>query len=80
MYVSLVMQKIPSRTILALTLTLTLDPRKWFLERAKRKAEKQSKYPGEDPKHLRIDSISENGYEGREKNRRINLNYKYIDK
>jgi len=37
-----------------------------------RKAEKQPTYPGEDPKYLKIGGISENGYEGRDKNRRTN--------
>lgn len=42
-----------------------LDLRKWLLELAIRKAEKQSSYPGEDPKTLRVDNTSVNGCEGR---------------
>lgn len=34
--------------------------KKWLLEHSIREVEKQPNYPGEDPKHLWIDSISEN--------------------
>lgn len=52
--------------ILNLTLTLTLDLRKWLTEHMIRKAEKQPSYPREDPKYLRTGSISENRCEGRD--------------
>lgn len=69
---SFVMQEILSHKIraLPLPLTLALDPRMWLLEHSIRKAEKQSNYLREDPKHLKIDSISEKGYEGREKKKK----------
>lgn len=45
------------------------DLRKWLDEHPIRKVEKESGYPGEDTKHLRIGIICENGCAGREKNR-----------
>lgn len=49
---------------------LTLDVRKWVPEHTIRKAEKQPTSSTEDPKHLRIGNISENGYEGRDKKKK----------
>lgn len=40
-----------------------------------RKTEKQASYSGEDPKHLSTGSISENGYEGRDLKKYINVSF-----